>query len=214
MTRAYDEVYLEDAMNTLGSMYDYAVYEANFSLKEIHTMFLQSGIAEQFGKGNPKYIAGMSGAELARSVIGKIYGYDYLLPIAMAPLDRSEEYWTGWILCYYQWYTGKTFARIEEDGLMIDVICSLYPVLHEAGLEKFVEVADKRIEDHLNANPSKLQQMRKKRKMTQKELAEKSGVALRCVQLYEQKQQDIARAEVRNILSLASALRCDVTDII
>ncbi len=32
-------------------------------------LFLRSGLAAEFGRGNPKYIAGKSGVELAREVI-------------------------------------------------------------------------------------------------------------------------------------------------
>ena len=27
--------------------------------------------------------------------------------------DKSPEYWSGWALAYYQWYTGKTFSKIH-----------------------------------------------------------------------------------------------------
>jgi len=30
---------------------------------------------------------------------------------------ESEEYWTGWILVFFQWYTGYSFKYIEEHGL-------------------------------------------------------------------------------------------------
>lgn len=30
------------------------------------------------------------------------------------PVDRSEEYWTGWALAYYQWKTGLSFEEIVQ----------------------------------------------------------------------------------------------------
>lgn len=214
MIRAYDELYLEDAMNNLGAMFDYAIYESGFSMMEFYTMFLKSGVAKQFGQGNPRYIAGMSGTELAREVVNKCLGDDFLLPPAMVMYDRSPEYWVGWILCYYQWYTAKPFSRLNDEGLTIEIVLKLYPTLHEADISKFVEVANSIVQNTTAAMPSRLQTLRKRMGFTQKELAESSGVSLRCIQLYEQKQQNIATAEVRNVMNLAKVLRCEITDIV
>lgn len=61
---------------------------------------------------------------------------------------------------------------------------------------------------------SNLQIMRRKRGLTQAELAERSQVSLRIIQHYEQRYRDINRAEVRTVVRLADALHCDVKDII
>lgn len=214
MIRAYDKLYLEDAMNNLGAMLDYAVNQACFDLTKFYDMFLKSGVATQFSLGNPQYIAGMSGPELARAVVVKCFGDDFLMPPAMVLYDRSPEYWAGWALCYYQWYSAKSFSRLNDEGLTIATVLRLYRTLHEADISKFVDTANTIIQTTTAAMPSRLQAMRKKRGLTQKELADRSGVSLRCVQLYEQKQQDITTAEVRNILSLAKVLQCQVSDLI
>ena len=54
---------------------------------------------------------------------------------------------------------------------------------------------------------------RKERGLTQRELAERSGASLRMVQLYEQRQQDIRRAEAQTLVSLSLVLGCDVADL-
>ena len=41
-----------------------------------------------------------------------------------------------------------------------------------------------------------------------------SGVALRMVHLYEQKQNDLSKAQVNVVISLAKALGCEVEDLI
>ena len=56
--------------------------------------------------------------------------------------------------------------------------------------------------------------MREDKKMSQSELAEKSGVSLRTIQAYEQGYKDINKAQVITVLQLAEALECDVYDII
>ena len=59
-----------------------------------------------------------------------------------------------------------------------------------------------------------LKEMREKRGLLQKDLAEKSGVTLRSIQAYEQGTKDINKASVSTVIALAKALRCDVYDII
>lgn len=69
MIHAYEETYLNDAMNNLGDMLDYAINDLGYDLEAFYSQFLISGVAESFAKGNPKYIAGLSGIELASEVI-------------------------------------------------------------------------------------------------------------------------------------------------
>ena len=61
---------------------------------------------------------------------------------------------------------------------------------------------------------SKLSEIRKARGFTQQQLSEASGVTLRMIQLYEQKQNDINKAQVAMVINLAKALGCDVEDLI
>lgn len=111
--RAYDESYLNDAMNALGEMLDYAVVDCGRDPDEFFDWFIVSGIAAQFERGNPKFVAGMSGAEIAREVIFRVTGNRETRP-ATQSLDRSPEYWAGWILAYYQWYRNLRFAAIAD----------------------------------------------------------------------------------------------------
>lgn len=61
---------------------------------------------------------------------------------------------------------------------------------------------------------SRLKFMRELKKMSQSELASKSGVSLRLIQAYEQGYRDINEAQVVKVLSLAETLDCDVYEII
>ena len=58
-----------------------------------------------------------------------------------------------------------------------------------------------------------LKSIREYRDMTQRELAEKSGVRLRMIQEYEQGRKDINKAEAIKIYKMAEALDCDMKDI-
>ena len=56
--------------------------------------------------------------------------------------------------------------------------------------------------------------MRKAIGLTQKELAEKSGVKLRMIQQYEQRAKDINKATASNLFALAQVLGCKAEDLL
>lgn len=212
MTHAYSEEYLDDAMKNLGDMVDYAVHDCGYGLDEFFNLFISSGIASQFENGNPKYVAGMSGVELAQAVLRNTKKLKEF-PEATFPEEYGREYWAGWILAYYQWIRRKRFEDIVSEGLPLSKVCDMY-VLHEADESKFVENADIIIERHKIQRKTKLQIIRKARGFTQQQLSEASGVTLRMIQLYEQRQNDIDKAQVNVVVSLARALGCEVEDLL
>jgi transcriptional regulator with XRE-family HTH domain len=59
-----------------------------------------------------------------------------------------------------------------------------------------------------------LKEVRLLKKMTQKELSEKSGVSIRMIQHYEQGVKDIKKAAAETVSKLAEVLGCDTDDII
>lgn len=210
---AYPETYIEDAMNNLGDMFDYAVNDLGHNIEKFSDYFIISGVAALFGDGNPRYVAGLSGVELGMEVIYRTT-HERLDGKYTIVFDKSPEYWAGWILAYYQWYSGYTFKYIKDRGVTMNYILSLYPALHEADISKFVSIADSVIEKSKNEDISGLKKQRMLMKLTQKELAELSGVSLRMIQLYEQKKQDINKAQVRKVLNLAKVLHCSVESIV
>ena len=118
----------------------------------------------------------------------------------------SIEYWAGWIMGYYQWYCGDSFSIINERGLAINDVIDAY-ILHEADISKFVIWADKRCSER---DANQLRRLRKYWNLSQRELSERSGVSLRMIQLYEQGQNDIKKAQANQVLALAKALGTDV----
>lgn len=212
MIRAYNEWYLNDAMQNLGDMMDYAVCDCGFGADEFFQLFIASGIASRFERGNPKYIVGMSGVELAKAVMSAV-NVSWRAAEATFPDGKSVEYWTGWIMAYYQWSEDKRFEDMVECGLPPTKVMSMY-ILHEADEQKFVDAANAVIAEYRQRSRSKLQQIRKSRNMTQRELSHAAGVSLRMVQLYEQRQDDIGRAQVNTIIRLAKVLGCSIEDII
>lgn len=210
MTHAYAEEYLSDAMENLGEAFDYAVNSCKVTLDVFMELFIAGGYADRFRKGNPKIVSGISGTELVMEVIttsGKTMDF----PDAKIEYDCSPEYWCGWILAYYQWYTSRSFRDIH-DNISMQEILKLYSTHHEASEEKFVDTVNKIIERRNNA--TRVQCQRKKCGYSQRELAEKSGVNIRTLQQYELGTKSINKASVQTVLALANVLGCGPEDLL
>lgn len=208
--RGYDSSCLETAMKNLGEAFDYATNSCSILLDEFMDMFIISGYSKMFEEGNPKIIIGNSGTELALNVFDKV-NFNIKTPKPSTNYDYSPEYWCGWILAYYQWKTGLSFKYIHSQVSMKDIL-NLYPTLHEANEEKFVDVVNEKIKNKIKT--TRLQQMRKNSGLSQKELAKLSGVNLRTLQQYELGAKDINKASISSVLALAKVLNCDIKDLL
>lgn len=99
MIRAYDKIYLEKARTALGRMLDFAVYDLKYDISEFFRMFITSGVAARFEKGDCTVLAGMSGVEIAYKVLENSgVNVERIKPNYTA--NRSREYWMGWALSY------------------------------------------------------------------------------------------------------------------
>lgn len=61
---------------------------------------------------------------------------------------------------------------------------------------------------------SKLADKRKNKNMTQQQLADKSGVAVRSIRAYEQGSKAINKAQAITVYKLAKALKCKMNDLL
>lgn len=208
--RAYDEIYLTDAMRNLADALDYAVNTCKVDIDWFGNFFLVSGAAKEFGRGNPHLVSGMSGEELVKSIYYKIYKED-ILPEHSFSFDKSPEYWLGWVLAYYQWYTAKDFGDIIG-RVSLSTMIKMYPTYHKMDILRFVEEIDRICND--KNIPTKLKTIRENRGFSQSQLAKKSTISLRAIQLYEQKVNNIDRASVQTVYKLARALYCDIEDLL
>ncbi len=210
MTGAYDKNYLEKARSSLGRMLDFAVYDLKFDIKEFFDRFIVSGIASAFENGDSKTIAGKSGVELAYEVMEKT-GEDVRNIKSRYTANRSEEYWTGWALAYYQWKTSLSFAEIVK-YIPIDQIKSMYLPYHEMDIRHF---ADKMNELYNQAKPeTNLKIYRKRAGLSQKQLAELADIPVRMIQHYEQRQKNINKAQTEYLVRLSKVLNCDIEDLL
>ena len=172
MIHAYDKVYLEKARTTLARMLDFAVYDLKYDIEDFFDMFINSRLAARFEKGDFQIIAGKSGVELAYDV-AEICGENKRDIKPNYTANRSEEYWTGWALAYFQWESGLSFAEIVKFIPIKDVM-ALYNPYHEMDIRQFT---DKMTMLYKSAKPdTNLKIIRTRLNLTQKELAERTGI--------------------------------------
>ncbi len=210
MTHAYSGSYLNDAKDRLSRFFDYLVNDCGMKADWAASIFLSSGYAEQFERGNPAVLAGMSGVELARAVVQKTYRKK-ALPESGPREDLSREYWAGWALAEYQWHSGKRFKDIFERVKFSEIV-SMYPVYHEMDSSKFIEAMDQRCAIVLPE--CRLKKLRESRGLSQTELARASGVNLRSIQMYEQRVNDIDKAQAQTVYKLSRVIGCSMEDLL
>ena len=210
MIRAYQEIYLNNVQSSLGDMFDYAINVCGFSGENFIKLFITSSISKKIENGEPAYLSGKSGIELLIEVVKETMNKD----INIEPKERysrSIEYWIGYAISYYQWYSNRKFKDIFTVFSFND-LQNMYYTLHEADITKFVDIADNHIK---KAYPdTNLKTIRTEYGYTQAELAKVSGISLRSIQMYEQRKKDINKASAETIYRLAKSLSCTVEDLI
>ncbi len=210
MTNAYDKNYLHHAQKNFGHMIDFAVNTCNYNIDEYFDMFLASNICIQYEVGNPAYIVGKTGCELARMVIFEIKN-SIIDEKDVLNFDKSPEYWLGWALSYYVWFRNYKFKYVLC-AISASEILRMHNNAQKMNISKFVSLLDKIIVEYYTQTP--LTRMRNVYGISQSELAERSGVNLRVIQSYEQRLRDINKAQLLIVARLAQALDCHPTDLI
>lgn len=205
MIHAYNEVYLDDACNLLGSYFDIAVNEYNYSINVAWKKFVFSNICNSFEKGDPFIISGLSGSELFDRVVG--FYFNSLRTFII----KTPEYWFGYYLAYYQWCTSVRFGLIDY-YLSAEEILDMYKIYHEMDVMHFVE----NINFLINQRKKKtnLEIHRSSMNYTRKQLSEISGVPIRSIEQYEQGLKDINNAKAVTLMSLSRALLVGIEDLL
>lgn len=217
-TPAYSDLYLSNAKNHLGFCFNFLINSCRIPSKKAMMLFITTGIAAEFGKGNPFYVAGMSGTELGIEILSTAY-QDYSIPeCSEDPLQCSPEFWAGFSLAEYQWYSGKSFEEIDHAVPLADIL-SMYSVYHEIDMTFFVDEMERRVsafyaEQAENTPADTIKRLRAYLGLSQSLLAERTGVKLRSIQMYEQGVYDLKKAEAGTVLKLAKGLGCSVEELL
>ena len=210
MTHAYREIYLSNAQSVLGDAFDYAINTCQISGDDFVKLFVASTVSRRMENGEPSLLSGKSGIEIAIEVIAETTGKQ-IEAIPTEHMERSAEYWIGWAVAYYQWYSARRYSDIFK-VLTFDDFQKMYCTLHEADITKFVDIAEERIKEHFK--DTNLKRIRTAYGCTQAELAKLSGVTLRSIQMYEQRRKDINKASVETLYSITKVLGCTIEDLI
>lgn len=210
MIHAYREIYLSNVQSALGDAFDYAINTCGVPGESFVKMFVAGSVSKRIENGEPAYLSGKSGIELAVEIIEESTGKT-LCAEQEVRFARSCEYWIGWAVAYYQWYSGRKYSDIFK-ALPFADLQKMYETLHEADITKFVDIADQRIREYFP--DTNLKRIRTAYGCTQAELAERSGVSLRSIQMYEQRNKDINKAGAASVYSLAKVLGCTVEELL
>lgn len=207
---AYSELYIEDAMCNMANLLDYVVNDLHRDPDEFFKLFEASGIAREFGHGNPKYVSGMSGQELVIETYF-VMGLREELPEQAVRTKRTPEYWYGWMLACAQWKTGVEFQDILKRRPFAK-LTDYYVTYHNKKDDSFVQELYIEIQE-TNTKETNLAFYRRMRAYSQRLLSEKSGVSLRAIQQYEQRQKSINKAAAESVLALSDSLGCMPEDL-
>ena len=143
MIHAYQETYLNKAQTTLGEAFDYAFNDCGISIKDLNSIIVNSEIISRFEQGDPAIIAGKSGPEIIIDIFYQAKN-EYIKKTPEIKYSRSAEYWIGWIIAYYQWYSDRKISEILE-AVSFEELRNMYYTLHEADISKTVEILDEKL---------------------------------------------------------------------
>ena len=208
--RAYQEIYLTRAQNRLGDAFDYAINSCLIPGSVFTKLFAASSISKRMENGEPAYLAGKGGIEIASEILYETTGK---IPESKPQehFGRSPEYWIGWAICYYQWYSARSYNDIFQ-VLSFDDLKRMCYTLHEADITKFVDIADEKMREYFS--DTNLKRLRSAYGCSQSELAKQSGVSLRSIQMYEQKQKDINKASAISLYLISKVLGCSIENLL
>lgn len=208
-TRAYSELYLNEAKRHLGTATDYLVNVCGFSADSVGRIYAESPTVALFGRGDPGIVAGMSGIELGqRLFLETRAGAD--APPPVRAYGKSPQYWSGWALAHFQWHWCKTFKWIFARTSMSAIVAK-YSVYHEMDISRFLEdFMRELVAENVESN---LRRLRRASGLSQSGLARASGVNIRNIQLYEQGVQDINKASASTLAAIARVLSCSIENL-
>ena len=207
---AYQETYLSKAQASLGDAFDYAINTCEIPGEDFIKFFSTSSVSKRMENGEPAFLAGKSGIEIAVDVVLETTGKQ-LDKDPQEHMGRSREYWIGWAVCYYQWYSARSFSDIFK-VLSFEDLQNMYYTLHEADITKFADIVDEIIREYFK--DTNLKRIRTSYGCTQAELSGRTGVSLRSIQMYEQRNKDINKASAEALYRISKVLGCTVEDLL
>ena len=194
-------------MLALAEFFDYAVNDYGAEADGVADLFEMSGVARALEVGAPWAARGKSGFELFYEMSAELGYADAHLAPPTCRIDKTPEYWAGWVCAYAQWRLDMSFERLFE-VIPFERVVQNYRPWHEASEEWFAAEVERRL--LATSEPTRLACLRRAAGLSQRELAYRSGVSLRSIQMYEQHNKDINRAQFGTVRELAHAIGCPI----
>ena len=207
--RLNEGLYETELREKLGTFFDLGTNYCGLRGQEIAQVFVVSGLAEQFERQNPHFVAGMSGAELLQWSLDEC---GWGIQVTNPPRDPiSADYWVGYMLGLFQVVTGWTYRQLFARMSYAD-LREMHSWCQELSEREFVEELLSQLRQR--ERPSALRRLRKEAGLTQVRLAERAGISARAVQQYEEGLKDINKAAAGTVRRLAFVLGCRMEDLL
>lgn len=97
--------YAHDLQEVLAFVFDIGVNLAGCTGAQVAHAFLASGLAEEFEKQNPVYVAGKSSYDLLRTMLPLLPCEE--LPAPCLRYDRTPDFWVGGAVGHVVWLHGS-----------------------------------------------------------------------------------------------------------
>lgn len=195
----YNEMYLNRIRELSALIFEICLYDLNMKDIDFIDKVIDSSIINDLSNADVDII-GRSSIELIYELLNiKINKNNYLY---------KDEYWIGFNIAYLSWYYNKSFKEVLSE-VNLNEFRKLYITYHE--------MDERHLKDYLSTRlgvKSKLKEMRLKIRLSQSQLAYLSNVNVRNIKTYEQNENDINKAQVNILLSLARVLNCSIEDIL
>lgn len=206
----YQEISHARIRAKLGEAFLYAVDGLGVKGADFAAFFAASSLSKRIEFGDYAISKGKSGVEIALLVMEEIFGTD--CPYKPYEFhERAKDYWIGSVVAAYQERSNRSFAEIFI-ALPYDELERVYETLHEADISLFFDLAEARMAKVFPE--TRLRRLRSAYGCSQAELSRLSGVSLRSIQMYEQRQKDIDKANAISLFRIARVLGCRIEDLL
>lgn len=195
-----------EAITCMAEMFEYAENTVRVNAKDFFSLFNNTNISDAFFTLDIKYILGKSSIEIVKEVLD----LNHIKYKTLIHRKRfvNDAYWVGLIVSSYCFAKNISFKKFEQ-VFDINDIKRMYNPLHEAPHNKAIEAID----CILSSKKTNLSIVRENAGYSQNELSAISGVSLRSIQMYEQRNKDINKASFSTIKSLATTLHVSLDDL-
>ena len=207
---AYEKKYLDNARTHMAEMFDYALNVLKYDEEIFTGLFLKSTIVRDYQRGDFTSIEDKDGRKLVSIMLNDndIHTSD---TGDTAYNTASAEYWTGMILAEYQWKTSRSFKSIL-DNISLEEIRGAFPLFSRVSSSQFFDRMDVLLKGTVQDTNLKIR--REAAGLTQAQLSEQAHVKIRSIQMYEQRKNDIDKAQANYLFRISKILGCSIEDLL